>query len=76
MVGSHGDKLMELMDEKTQIFIKELGDAYQEQANDVEFQQELSAWDVTLEDGLNTLEAENRQPKKILLNGLLVQDLN
>ncbi len=33
--------------------MKELEDAYKDQANDPEFQEEISVWDVTVGDGLN-----------------------
>jgi len=39
--------------EKRRIFMQELEDAYTEQANDPDFLQEVSAWDVTVGDGLN-----------------------
>ena len=42
-----------LLKEKKRIFMKELEDAYKEQVNDSEFQEEISAWDVTAVDGLN-----------------------
>ncbi|QIZ72042.1 type II toxin-antitoxin system MazE family antitoxin [Oxynema aestuarii] len=42
-----------LWQEKRRIFMKELEDAYKDQANDPELQQEISAWDVTVGDGLN-----------------------
>jgi predicted transcriptional regulator len=42
-----------LWKEKRRIFMKELEDAYKEQANDPEFQKEISVWDVTVGDGLN-----------------------
>ncbi|WP_271252459.1 type II toxin-antitoxin system MazE family antitoxin [Pseudanabaena sp. Chao 1811] len=42
-----------LLKEKERIFIKELEDAYKEQANDPIFQEEISVWDITVEDGLN-----------------------
>ncbi|CAN1208891.1 CopG family transcriptional regulator [Tumidithrix helvetica PCC 7403] len=42
-----------LLQEKERIFLKELEDAYKEQANDAAFQEEISVWDVTVEDGLN-----------------------
>lgn len=42
-----------LWKEKQRIFAKELEDAYKEQANDPMFQEEISVWDVTVEDGLN-----------------------
>jgi Arc/MetJ-type ribon-helix-helix transcriptional regulator len=42
-----------LSKEKQRIFMKELEDAYKEQANDPEFQEEISDWDITVGDGLN-----------------------
>lgn len=42
-----------LWKEKRRIFMKELEDAYKEQVNDPEFQEEISVWDVTADDGLN-----------------------
>jgi metal-responsive CopG/Arc/MetJ family transcriptional regulator len=42
-----------LLKEKKRIFIKELADAYKEQANDPTFQAEISVWDITVTDGLN-----------------------
>ena len=42
-----------LWKEKKKIFIKELEDAYKDQANDPEFQEEISVWDITVGDGLN-----------------------
>ncbi|NET00503.1 MAG: hypothetical protein F6K62_20480 [Sphaerospermopsis sp. SIO1G2] len=42
-----------LRQEKRRIFMKELEDAYKDQANDSELQQEISVWDVTVGDGLN-----------------------
>lgn len=42
-----------LWKEKRRIFMKELEDAYKEQVNDPEFQEEISIWDVTVNDGLN-----------------------
>lgn len=42
-----------LLKEKKRIFIKELADAYKEQANDPTFQAEISVWDITITDGLN-----------------------
>ena len=42
-----------LWKEKQRIFIKELENAYKEQANDPIFQEEISVWDATVEDGLN-----------------------
>ncbi len=33
--------------------MKELEDAYKDQANDPEFQEEISVWDVAVGDGLN-----------------------
>ncbi len=43
-----------LWKEKQRISIKELADAYTEQANDPEFQKELAVWDVAVDDGFNT----------------------
>ena len=37
-----------LLKEKRRVFIKELEDAYKEQANDPEFQEEISVWDAAL----------------------------
>jgi metal-responsive CopG/Arc/MetJ family transcriptional regulator len=42
-----------LWKEKRRIFMQELEDAYKEQVNDPMFQEEISLWDVTTEDGLN-----------------------
>ncbi len=42
-----------LWKEKQRIFMKELENAYKEQANDPIFQEETSVWDITVEDGLN-----------------------
>ena len=42
-----------LWKEKRRIFMQELEDAYKEQVNDPMFQEEVSLWDVTAEDGLN-----------------------
>jgi metal-responsive CopG/Arc/MetJ family transcriptional regulator len=42
-----------LKKEKRRIFMQELEDAYKEQVNDPMFQEEISLWDVTAEDGLN-----------------------
>ena len=42
-----------LWQEKKRIFMKELEDAYKDQANDPEFQEEISVWDVAVGDGLN-----------------------
>ena len=42
-----------LLKEKKRIFMKELEDAYKEQVNDPVFQEEISVWDITAEDGLN-----------------------
>lgn len=33
--------------------MKELEDAYKEQASDPEFQEEVAAWDIVVGDGLN-----------------------
>lgn len=42
-----------LWQEKRRIFMKELEDAYKEQASDPEFQKEVAAWDIVVGDGLN-----------------------
>jgi hypothetical protein len=42
-----------LWQEKKRIFMKELENAYKDQANDPEFQEEVSVWEITLGDGLN-----------------------
>ena len=42
-----------LWQEKRRIFMKELEEAYTDQANDPELQQKISVWDVTAGDGLN-----------------------
>lgn len=42
-----------LWKEKKRILMKELENAYKEQVNDPEFQEEIAAWDVTVNDGLN-----------------------
>lgn len=42
-----------LSKEKQRVLMKELEDAYKEQANDPEFQEEISVWDVTVGDGLD-----------------------
>ncbi|MCU7243550.1 MAG: hypothetical protein GPJ02_19920 [Microcystis aeruginosa G13-12] len=42
-----------LWQEKRRIFMKELGDAYKDQANDPESQEEISVWDIAVGDGLN-----------------------
>jgi predicted transcriptional regulator len=42
-----------LSQEKSRIFMKELEDAYKDQANDPEFQAEISVWDSAVGDGLN-----------------------
>ena len=42
-----------LWKEKKRIFMKELEDAYKDQVNDPIFQEEISLWDATAEDGLN-----------------------
>jgi hypothetical protein len=42
-----------LRKEKKRLFMKELEDAYKEQMNDQDFQEEISAWDVTVGDGIN-----------------------
>lgn len=40
-----------LWKEKKRIFMQELEEAYTEQANAPDFQQEISVWGVTLDDG-------------------------
>ena len=42
-----------LLKEKKRVLMKELADAYKDQANDPDFQEEISVWDVTVGDGLN-----------------------
>jgi predicted transcriptional regulator len=42
-----------LWQEKRRIFMKELENAYKDQANDPEFQQETSVWEIAVGDGLN-----------------------
>ncbi|MGF1602878.1 MAG: hypothetical protein ACFCU8_12795 [Thermosynechococcaceae cyanobacterium] len=42
-----------LWKEKRRIFMQELEDAYKDQVNNPMFQEEISLWDVTAEDGLN-----------------------
>jgi metal-responsive CopG/Arc/MetJ family transcriptional regulator len=42
-----------LQQEQKRVLLQELEDAYQEQANDLEFQKEMSVWDVTVSDGLD-----------------------
>ncbi len=42
-----------LLKEKRRIFMKKMEEAYKEQANDPEFQEEISVWDVTVGDSLN-----------------------
>ncbi|MFN9173996.1 MAG: hypothetical protein ACK58N_05635 [Synechocystis sp.] len=42
-----------LWQEKKRIFMKELEDAYKDQASDPEFQEEISVWDIAVGDGLN-----------------------
>ena len=39
--------------EKQRIFMQELADAYKEQASDPEFKEDVSIWDVTVDDGLD-----------------------
>ena len=45
--------MMSLWQEKRRVFMKELEDAYKDQAKDPEFREEISAWDVAAGDGLN-----------------------
>ncbi|MDS3859204.1 hypothetical protein RIF25_00145 [Thermosynechococcaceae cyanobacterium BACA0444] len=42
-----------LSQEKRRILMKELEEAYKDQANNPELQEEISAWDVAVGDGLN-----------------------
>jgi hypothetical protein len=42
-----------LLKEKKRFFLQELARAYEEQAQDSEFQEELADWDVVAGDGLN-----------------------
>lgn len=42
-----------LWKEMQRIFMKELEDSYKEQASDPMFQEEISVWDVIVDDGLN-----------------------
>ena len=42
-----------LLQEKRRIFMKELADAYRDQANDLGIQEEVSVWDSAVGDGLN-----------------------
>lgn len=42
-----------LLKEKKRLFLQELARAYEEQAQDSEFQEELADWDVVVGDGLN-----------------------
>ncbi|MBD2654519.1 hypothetical protein H6G45_13715 [Synechocystis sp. FACHB-383] len=42
-----------LWQEKRRNFMKELEDAYKDQADDPEFQEEVSVWEITVGDGLN-----------------------
>jgi hypothetical protein len=38
---------------RREFFMEEPEDAYTEQANDLEFQEEISIWDVAVDDGLD-----------------------
>ena len=42
-----------LWQEKKRVFMKELEDAYKDQASDPELQEEISVWDIAVGDGLN-----------------------
>jgi Arc/MetJ-type ribon-helix-helix transcriptional regulator len=42
-----------LREEKRRIFMKELEDAYKDQASDLDFQEEISVWNIAVGDGLN-----------------------
>jgi metal-responsive CopG/Arc/MetJ family transcriptional regulator len=41
-----------LWEEKKRIFLQDLANAYEEQAKDLEFFEEIAAWDTTVGDGL------------------------
>ena len=41
-----------LWKEQRRVFMQELEDTYKEQVNDPIFQEEISLWDITAEDGL------------------------
>ena len=45
-------KLDILQKEHKQIFLKQLADFYEEQANDPEFQREIAVWNIAVSDGL------------------------
>jgi hypothetical protein len=54
LAGNRSSFINEILwKEKRRIFMQELEDAYKEQVNDPIFQEEISLWDVTAEDGLN-----------------------
>lgn len=42
-----------LWEKKRKLFMEELASAYEEQANDPEFQEEVLVWDVSVGDGLD-----------------------
>lgn len=42
-----------LRQEKHKILMEKLANAYEEQANDPEFQEEIAVWDMTASDGLD-----------------------
>jgi hypothetical protein len=42
-----------LLKEKERIFMMKLANDYKEQSNELEFQEEVAAWNVTVSDGLN-----------------------
>ena len=42
-----------ILKQKKRVLMKELEDAYKEQADGPNFQEEISVWDVTVENGLN-----------------------
>ena len=42
-----------LLKEKKRLFLQELARAYEEQAQNSEFQEELADWDIVVGDGLN-----------------------
>ena len=54
LAGNRSSFINEILrKERTRIFMKELEDAYKEQANNSEFQEDMSAWDIAVGDGLN-----------------------
>ncbi|MDY6939200.1 MAG: hypothetical protein SWY16_16210 [Cyanobacteriota bacterium] len=54
ITGNRSSYINELLwQEKRRILMKELEEAYTSQANDPEFLEEMSIWDITAGDGLN-----------------------